>query len=81
MSLQTFAAKCVETGDCLGYGEGIQTNRTCNVFFTVFQERFHSIQCIYTIDGEMTKALLQKAHPQVTNDCMIMSRAYFSSQP
>ena len=39
--LQTVTAECMQAGYCLGIGKTIQTDCTSNLFFEVYQQRFH----------------------------------------
>ena len=39
--LQTVTAECMQAGYCLGIGKSIQTDCTSNLFFKVYQQRFH----------------------------------------
>ena len=39
--LQTVTAECMQAGYCLGIGKSIQTDCTSNLFFEVYQQRFH----------------------------------------
>ena len=48
--LQTVTAECMQAGYCLGIGKTIQTDCTSNLFFEVFQQRFHCKRLVNSDD-------------------------------